>query len=184
MLLCIFFSIYSTDEKDDSNITVGTASLLDYLFFIYNDVDSRPNFTFCLGSDAFFHLMNGKWKDSQRIIQMLQNRLLVLYRKDNTNNNNINNPIIINNDIETDILHNNQNDNNVDNDKLHRIQNYINNQCPGATLLQHCYLDNVSSTSVRQCQNIDLLHTMISLPVLQYMKENHLYQFTNMNNNI
>ena len=167
----------STDEIDESNITVGTASLLDYLFFIYNDVDSRPNFTFCLGSDAFFDLMNGKWKDSQRIIQMLQNRLLVLYRKDNnTNNNNNNDPtLIINNDIMTD---NNQNDNNVDNDKLNRIQNCINNQCPGATLLQHNHLDNVSSTSVRQCENIDLLHTMISLPVLQYMKENHLYQFT------
>jgi nicotinic acid mononucleotide adenylyltransferase len=119
-----------------------------------------------MGSDAFFDLMNGKWKDSHRILQMLQNRLLVLYRNDDIINYTNNSNEVTASPFDVD-------------NKLKCIQDCIKNRCPGATLLQVSHLDAISSTLVRQCVDVDVLQTMISLPVLQYMQKNHLYQFSN-----
>lgn len=64
-----------TDEER-ANLSVGTGSLLRYLA----SVEPNSIFTFCLGGDSFLDLMNGKWREGPKVLELIGGRLLVLYR--------------------------------------------------------------------------------------------------------
>ena len=75
----------STSEEEKSKVSVGTAALLEYLqeyeqCFRNNKSNLQNEYTFCLGADAFMDLTAGKWKESQRVMELLEGRFLVLNR--------------------------------------------------------------------------------------------------------
>ena len=88
-------------------------------------------------------LMAGKWKESQRVMELLQGRFVVFDRHSANNNEEL----------------------------VRKIQN-----TPGAQLLRIDSLTNVSSSQVRQCSDESQLAKMVTPSVLEYMKENKLYQ--------
>jgi nicotinic acid mononucleotide adenylyltransferase len=74
-------------EEERAKVAVGTAALLEYLHAQQQQQDDATEqateYTFCLGADAFLDLTAGKWKESARVLDLLQGRLLVLHRVDN-----------------------------------------------------------------------------------------------------
>jgi nicotinic acid mononucleotide adenylyltransferase len=54
-------------EEERSNLTIGTAHLLEYL----KATEPKVDFRFCLGADAYHDLMAGKWIESERILQLV-----------------------------------------------------------------------------------------------------------------
>jgi nicotinic acid mononucleotide adenylyltransferase len=138
-------------------VSVGTAVLLDFLRNSYENCE----FYFCLGGDSFIDLVQGKWQQTDRILnnlllsqegdesQPLSRRLLVLYRS---------------------VQHR------EDHDLL--IRQYAKEL--GVRLIQISHLGNVSSTQVRNCDDIVQLqssHQMILPQVLEYIQAHGLYQF-------
>lgn len=73
----ILHTLERSDEEKKST-SVGTAALLEYL------QAKHPNttFSFALGADAYRDLVAGKWKESNRVLQLLQGRLVVFHRDD------------------------------------------------------------------------------------------------------
>ena len=67
-------------------ISVGTADLLEY----YRSQDKSTTeaehlthtYTLCLGMDTFLDLMSGQWRRTQDILDLVQGRFVVLYRKE------------------------------------------------------------------------------------------------------
>jgi nicotinic acid mononucleotide adenylyltransferase len=57
---------------------VGTAALMEYYQSLDNN--SSAEYYFCLGADAFLDLLAGKWKESQRVLDLLQGRFVVFHR--------------------------------------------------------------------------------------------------------
>lgn len=81
MCVCVYDS---TDEAERAKASVGTAALLEYLHEREQTNSRHENstveYTFCLGADAFMDLTDGKWRESERVLELLQGRLLVLNR--------------------------------------------------------------------------------------------------------
>jgi nicotinic acid mononucleotide adenylyltransferase len=155
MILYSFHIRTNDDEKME--VSVGTAVLLDFLRNSYENCE----FYFCLGGDSFIDLVQGKWQQTDRILnnlllsqegdesQPLSRRLLVLYRS---------------------VQHR------EDHDLL--IRQYAKEL--GVRLIQISHLGNVSSTQVRNCDDIVQLqssHQMILPQVLEYIQAHGLYQF-------
>jgi nicotinic acid mononucleotide adenylyltransferase len=195
------FGTNRSDEMQKSKVTVGTAALIDYYNYQMsrqrNNIDKYDintvqstattnctEYTFCLGSDAFFDLTAGKWKESQRILQILQGRLLVLLREKSSSK-----PVTVSQCTTTETAtseqlnthhHNDDIDEKVNSNQLllQRIQARIDETCPNAKVLEIDHLDDISSSMVRQCPaDINIWSTMISPSVLQYIQEHRLYQF-------
>jgi nicotinic acid mononucleotide adenylyltransferase len=137
----------SSDEQD--KVSVGTAALLDYLREAYDDTD----FFFCLGADAFLDLMAGKWNESARVLARMQEgrRLVVLHRSTSNNSKD-----------------------DEDNLQLHLS---LRLEQSGARLMRIDHLGSISSSQVRECQDLEQLSTMVVPRVLEYMRANQLYQF-------
>ena len=114
---------YSTNEEERVKVSVGTAALLEY--FLQQEQPQEQEYTFCLGADAFLDLTAGKWKESERVLQLLQGRFLVLQRIGIQQNNN---------DTTT-----------IDTALEKRVQSI-----PGARLVSLPSLGDVSSSRVRE----------------------------------
>jgi nicotinic acid mononucleotide adenylyltransferase len=144
-------------------VSVGTAALLDYLHATYD-----YEFYFCLGGDSFIDLVQGKWQQHDRILNDLllskeneehttQRRLLVLYRATTTTTAN----------------------NETEHEKQPLlIQQYAHEL--GVRLIHIHHLGNISSTQIRNCQNVQELQSsnqMILPQVLEYIQQHRLYSF-------
>jgi nicotinic acid mononucleotide adenylyltransferase len=74
--------------NDASNISVGTADLLEYYLALEGGDDEEEGttveFTLCLGADTFLDLTSGTWRRTQDILDLLQGRLVVLHRATST----------------------------------------------------------------------------------------------------
>jgi nicotinic acid mononucleotide adenylyltransferase len=138
-------------EDNNDTFSVGTGALLEYLRIEYQNQPCC--FSFCVGADAFLDLMNGKWNEGRRVLDLLENgkRLLVLHRASN------------------------------DCDASHSTTTDLNSKvdAAGARLIQMGSLGSISSSQVRECQDLKQLSTMIVPSVLEYIKSNKLYQFAN-----
>lgn len=179
---------FSSDEMERSKVTVGTAALLDYLFLIENPIHASNNndinsncsveYSFCLGSDAFFDLTDYKWKDSKRIIQLLNGRFIVFSRR----------PSIAT--MMTESYIENGNNKNTSSSTLPstssvyiQLQQQIQNRIKEHDLKNTIWiplnatLNDISSSRVRQCSDVQELSTMVCEPVVQYIVRNQLYQF-------
>lgn len=93
-------------------------------------------------------LTDGKWKESDRVINLLGGRFLVFYRHESREQ--------------------------WQNDKQlrRRVQ-----RLTGAKLLKVDHLQDVSSSQVRASTSVDYMETMVSPQVLKYMREHNLYFF-------
>jgi nicotinic acid mononucleotide adenylyltransferase len=171
-------------------ISVGTAALLDYLKIEY----PTNEFYFCLGADSFFDLVDGKWQQSDRILNEL------LYNNKNDNNNIIKRRIVVSYRSNTIEVHGNNNNDTTnlkkqeplaDDTYYTKLQTVVKEY--GVQLIQINYNQsnqnntknhpsNVSSTFVRTCSDISILqnNTYIIIPsVLDYIQQHKLYQFCN-----
>ena len=66
----------SPGHSTEAVVVVGTAALLEYL----QEQEPSTVFSFCLGADSFISLVQGKWKESERVLQLLQGRFIVVNR--------------------------------------------------------------------------------------------------------
>ena len=141
---------FSTNEEEKAKVSVGTAALLEYLQHLPQQ--EQHEYTFCLGSDAFLDLTAGKWKESDRVLQLLQGRFLVLNRIDGG--------ISTTNAVPTELQ-----------DRVNKIK--------GAQLVSIPSLGDVSSSRVREAVRMgewDVLdEQMVSPNVLAYIREKGLY---------
>jgi nicotinic acid mononucleotide adenylyltransferase len=154
-------------DVDPSRVAVGTASLLEYLREVHPHVD----FHFCLGEDSFLDLACGKWKESDRVLELLRNRLLVVHRSSSRRT------IVCSED-----------DGNIkgiaDGSSSCLLTLHRAIQSAGARLLPVPGATAVSSSQVRaSCRNnLDdwkQMQSQVPAPVLQYMREHRLYAFGN-----
>jgi nicotinic acid mononucleotide adenylyltransferase len=143
--------------KSDVTFSVGTGSLLEYLQTEYRN--ESYIFSFCVGADSFLDLMNGKWKEGRRVLELLENgrRLLVLHRVSN-NHDDHGDPASV---------------------SPSTTEQYLKSQvdAAGAQLIQMDSVGSISSTQVRECRDMERLSTLIVPSVLEYIKRNKLYQF-------
>jgi nicotinic acid mononucleotide adenylyltransferase len=153
------------DERDQ--VSVGTASLLEYLYKCNiqdHEKDSeqeKEEYSFVLGADAFLDLVADKWKESARVLELLQGRIVVLERltlaTDNTNTSTT------------------THDANADDADM--VLKKAVEAVTGARLLRVDHLNQVSSSQVRTCTSVQELkeHNMVVPAVLEYMRQHGLY---------
>jgi len=138
-----------------ATVSVGTAALIEYL----QSTEPAAEYTFVLGADAFVDLVSEKWKESARLLQLLQGRFIVLERPEENS------------------------DTNNEENARHLLQTQV-RAVPGARLLRVDHLTAVSSSQVRECGDVHLLQTMVVPAVLDYMRQHGLYAAFENNNNI
>jgi hypothetical protein len=174
------------DPDEMVKVSVGTASLLDYLSSLdagnmtasstgkehdgsttASKMMNTTEYSFCLGADAFMDLTNGKWKESARVLQFFAaHKLVVLHRQTCTSAS----------IAGTSATTNEATKKNSDNSLLEgRV-------CEtGARLIQVSHLGSISSSQVRECSSLSDLATMVGPDVAAYIQTHRLYQFANVN---
>jgi nicotinic acid mononucleotide adenylyltransferase len=110
--------------------------------------EPESDFTFCLGADTFLDLTEWKWRRSRDILRLLDGRLLVVNRKGITAN------------LEE------------------RVAKVNETESANVVLLNVPSLNEVSSSAVRSCTQVEPLQEMLSGGVFEYMKTNCLYAFS------
>lgn len=147
-----FLSNESTDEEEKANVSVGTAALLEYLHEKDGERQEQNQYTFCLGADAFLDLTAGKWKESERVLQLLRGRFVVLHRVDGSD---------ATIDADPDELE----------ERVHNVK--------GAKLVSVPSLKDVSSSRVREAVGRGdwrvLDEQMVNPHVLAYIRQKSLY---------
>jgi nicotinic acid mononucleotide adenylyltransferase len=156
-------------EKRDQ-VSVGTAALIEYLNNSKgikkqdddnddNDEEVEEVYSFVMGADTFLDLTAGKWKESARVLDLLQGRLVVLEREQLTANSALS--------TSTD------DDNAADNVALKNAVEEV----PGARLLRVDNLNHISSSQVRACPSVAEIQeqNMVVPAVLEYMRQHGLY---------
>ena len=113
-------------------------------------------------ANLFLDLTAGKWKESSRVLELLggKGQLVVLHRSSSAPSDD--SDVV---SFADDTLH-------VDNLLLSRRLKETN-----ARLLRIGHLGSISSTQVRECKDLERTSAMVVPRVLEYMRENHLYQF-------
>jgi nicotinic acid mononucleotide adenylyltransferase len=161
LILFLVISIFSSPEEARATVSVGTAALLEYLAEIDQIRGQQCEYTFCLGSDTFLDLTAGKWKESDRVLELLQGRFIVLHRTEE----------------ETQT----SDTNTVRKQVEQRVANV-----PGAQLLTISALGAVSSSMVREAiaaggkssATLDGNESLVHPAVLSYIRDKGLYKET------
>jgi nicotinic acid mononucleotide adenylyltransferase len=153
-------------EKRDQ-VSVGTAALIEYLNKRNSnnkedgdkDEEVEEVYSFVMGADTFLDLTAGKWKESARVLDLLQGRLVVLEREQLTANSTASTST---GDV-----------NKADNVALKNAVDAV----PGARLLRVDNLNKISSSQVRACSSVAEIQeqNMVVPPVLEYMRQHRLY---------
>jgi nicotinic acid mononucleotide adenylyltransferase len=153
-------------EKRDQ-ISVGTAALIEYLN--KNNAKNKDDaveevYSFVMGADTFLDLTAGKWKESERVLDLLQGRLVVLERET------INSTTASASD-----------GNAAANVALKKAVEAV----PGARLLRVDNLNHISSSQVRDCRPVAEIQeqNMVVPAVLEYMRQHGLYAAFNNGDN-
>jgi nicotinic acid mononucleotide adenylyltransferase len=147
------FLYRSLEEQNQTAISFGTATLLDYLHSSDNssDAETTTRYSLALGADTFCDLVQGKWKESARVLQLVD-KFYVFARKET--------PTSESNEMPSS--------SSVLQDYLHQIGDR-------AILLQVDHLQDVSSSKARECTNVDELKSMVPEPVVEYILQHGLY---------
>jgi nicotinic acid mononucleotide adenylyltransferase len=153
-------------EKRDQ-VSVGTASLIDYLNKNMNknkqdeEVEVEEVYSFVMGADTFLDLTAGKWRESARVLNLLQGRLVVLERETITNSTTAS---AGEDTIASDA---------ADNVALKKAVDAV----LGARLLRVDNLNHISSSQVRDCRSVVEIQeqNMVVPVVLEYMRQHGLY---------
>jgi nicotinic acid mononucleotide adenylyltransferase len=163
------FLVRSPDsDVDPSRVAVGTASLIDHLRGAHPDLD----FHFCLGEDSFLDLVGGKWKESDRVLESLRNRLWVVQRSTSSIAIGDDGP---GSDGDGGIKGRSSSSDGSLSLALRRAV-----ESAGARLLPVPGATAVSSSRVRACPDLDddtRARNLVPSQVLQYMRAHRLYSF-------
>jgi nicotinic acid mononucleotide adenylyltransferase len=163
------------DQQDQ--VSVGTASLIAYLNKTNNNnKDDKGEeeqveeiYSFVMGADTFLDLTAGKWKESARVLDLLQGRLVVLERLTTAVASTATGDD--SNAADTDT---------ADNKAAVALQKRV-EAVPGARLLRVDNLNNISSSQVRECHNRPVAEiqeqNMVVPAVLEYMRQHGLYRY-------
>ena len=152
----IYHLFHVTRHSDPATLRVGTAMVLEYL----QQQHPMTDFSFALGSDTFLDLTNWKWQRSRDVINLLEGRLFVLYRRQS-----------IDGDADKS-------------SSLEQLQDRVNsvNQeftftTEGIRILKIPSLTHVSSSMVRASSDLNELVNFLTPTVLEYIQTNKLYAF-------
>jgi nicotinic acid mononucleotide adenylyltransferase len=152
-------------EKRDQ-VSVGTAALIEHLNKQDDkDKEVEEQYSFVMGADTFLDLTAGKWKESARVLDLLQGRLVVLEREQLTTNSTASTATAsIGDDHAADT---------ADNVALKKAVEAV----PGARLLRVDNLNHISSSQVRACRSVAEMQeqNMVVPAVLEYMRQHGLY---------
>lgn len=134
---------------------IGTADLLDMLIHNEPDVD----FTLALGADTFIDLASGKWRRTGDIFNLVGYRMIVFRRLSEESNNT-----------------------NGDGDKKDKLlqESVAKYSAQSSTIriFEIPSLSNVSSSAVRKTVDETILKEMLSSDVLEYIRQNQMYSFS------
>ena len=130
-------------------IRVGTADLLDMLL----EEEPHAEFSFAMGADTFMDLTDWKWRRSKDVLQLLDGRFVVMIRRG----------LAMSKDQVQERL-----------DQLNSSQDTDGT----ARLLDIPTLSDVSSTKIRASSDTEMLSTMLTPTVLEYIRTRKLYGFT------
>lgn len=160
-------AVQDVPVQNRDQVSVGTAALIEYLnknkytrnktSISSEDQDEdeiEEVYSFVMGADTFLDLTAGKWKESARVLDLLQGRLVVLEREELSSNS-------------TDSA---TADSNV---ALKKAVEAV----PGARLLRVDNLNHISSSQVRACRSAAEIQeqNMVVPAVLEYMRQHGLY---------
>jgi len=159
---------------------VGTAALLEYLIETEGSIEQQfpdedegmgsssnaatPEFALCLGADTFLDLIDGKWRESGRVLDLIQGRILVFYRPPSSSTS-------------TSSVADAESGNALKRRKQERfdlLQRRV-DEVPNARLLRVDGLEDISSSQVRSCTDVSELRRMVVPGVLEYMRQHKLY---------
>jgi nicotinic acid mononucleotide adenylyltransferase len=149
--------------------------------------DNKYDFYFCLGADSFIDLVNGKWQQTDRILNDLlfnrniitssngrhnyRRRMVVLYRSQTK--------IVSESDASTAVISNEVIPSTRSSEYYDNLQNLVSDF--GVQLIHMDRSENnISSTFVRNCSDTSKLldNPAVILPeVVQYIQQHSLYQF-------
>lgn len=180
----------TTEREDDPiilpNIKIGTADILDMLTTHEPNVD----FTLALGSDTFIDLASGKWKRTEDVFTLIGHRIVVFHRKrrrktastgivnvGNHGGNETNHASATPMSVE-DAASLDEDDEKLLHDLVAKWQ--IINPSTQSSSIQTVIipsLTNVSSSAVRQSNDVEALKDMLSESVLDYIRQHKLYAF-------
>jgi nicotinic acid mononucleotide adenylyltransferase len=162
-------------EKRDQ-VSVGTAALIEYLNKNNakdkqdddddEDEEVEEVYSFVMGADTFLDLTAGKWKESARVLDLLQGRLVVLERETANSTTTANTTAITGDD-------NAAADTTDGKVALKKAVEAV----PGARLLRVDNLNHISSSQVRDCRSVVEIQdqNMVVPAVLEYMRQHGLY---------
>jgi nicotinic acid mononucleotide adenylyltransferase len=166
-------AVQDVPEQKRDQVSVGTAALIEYL----NKRNSKGNdrqdgdnkdeeveevYSFVMGADTFLDLTAGKWKESARVLDLLQGRLVVLEREQLTAKS-----------ASTTSSTSMGDDNGAANAALKEAVEAVS----GARLLKVDNLNHISSSQVRACPSVAAIQeqNMVVPAVLEYMRQHELY---------
>lgn len=140
-------------DCDDASLSFGTATLLDYLRTTAEETKAShtttTHYSLALGADTFCDLVQGKWKESQRVLQMVHH-VYVFARQQASDSEAARQSTLLQECLAK-----------MGDDK--------------ATLLEVDHLQGVSSSQARECTDMEELKEMLPQPVLEYILQNGLY---------
>ncbi len=168
-----------------AKVRVGTADLLEMLMERDEDVSSQCQcqcqcqYTFALGQDTFMDLTKWKWRRSKDIIEMLQGRLVIFRRKVS--------PLSSSSEDDTEEANKSTTVYTLEDDPLQQridaVGREMKDTCPmlkeNIKIANGLSLTAISSSFVRDCQDEEILTKNLHPSVLDYIKKNQMYSFSN-----
>jgi len=154
------------DEEHKESVRVGTADLLTML------ITDEPNleFTLALGADTFIDLVNGKWRRSEDVLQLVEYRIVVFRRlveEDNASSEELKQ----HDEVKECIAKLQQRV-----DSTTATTTITVTQIPSATKSDIGV--SVSSSAARNTTDETVLREILSADVLDYIRERKMYAFS------
>jgi nicotinic acid mononucleotide adenylyltransferase len=185
------------DQQDQ--VSVGTASLIAYLTRNKQTNNNNANkvndegeeevveqFSFVMGADTFLDLTAGKWKESARVLDLLQGRLVVLERLTLTTTTTAS--TCTTTDDDNNAAHADTTADTADHMAAAVALQKAVEAVPGARLLRVENLNNTSSSQVRECHSRPVAEiqeqNMVVPAVLEYMCQHGLYGYGKQDGNV
>lgn len=163
----VFQILNPTASPTSPPVPVGTVDILEYL------VAHEPYTTFylCLGADTYRDICSGKWRRTQDLVNVLQDRIIVIDRTEQRNE-----------DLATSVeelaqIHRNVYESRVDHRSFANGNNASIAVPASVFRLPDVFQANVSSSRVRVSTDTTFLSHYLTPSVLKYIQSNKLYAF-------
>lgn len=162
--ICFERAAEELEEDQKSSLRIGTADILGML------ANDEPNvdFTLALGADTFIDLASGKkWRRTEDVFKLVGYRMVVFCRLPEDDDGD-------GDDGRSDA------EGEEDRSLQESIAKWqlINSTQSSIRLIRIPTLSKVSSSAVRRCTDESILRDMISMDVLDYVKQNRMYSFS------